>query len=168
MLHKTQCFHEIYILVPYSRNKVLVCQNLILTQLKTIAISVFLSATIATVFSYQIAKDTLNRDRQFRVVDVKQLSEAVMKNVEATIRDTGKELKPEFIELVAKNEAKKLFTAIANAGGENDIIIPKTSVIHAPKHYDMTELIAEQMGLKGVEVKDLKEMLKNTSVQSIE
>jgi uncharacterized protein (DUF111 family) len=124
-----------------------------------VVFSVILSCIVSSAFAYNIALHAIKSDRQFRVVDVKQLSEALMRQLETTIKEQDVQMKPELIEVIAQNEAKKLFTAIANTGGKNDIILPKSSVIYAPERYELTKEIAEQMGLKGIEHKDLKKVL---------
>jgi len=123
--------------------------------------TVFISVVISSTFSYQIAKDALNKDKQFRVVDVKQISKKLMANLDATLKEQNSDLNPEMIKVIAQNEAKKMFTTIANTGGENDIIIPKSSVLYVPSRYEITEEVAEKMGLKGVVEKDLNEMIAN-------
>lgn len=124
----------------------------------------FLSFGIAI---YHASSEYSKNEKHFRVVDIKQLSDALMSQLEVTIKEQGVQLKPELIEVIAQNEAKKLFIAIANAGGENDIIIPKTSVIHAPEKYEITAQIAEKMGLKGIVQKNLKEMIAETSPEGV-
>ena len=125
----------------------------------TLLVSIVLSCIFSSIVSYKIALGAMESDRQFRVVDIKQLSDALMRQLETTIKEQDVQMKPELIEVIAQNEAKKLFTAIANTGGKNDIILPKSSVIYAPERYEITKAIAEQMGLKGIKHKDLKKIL---------
>lgn len=124
--------------------------------LLVVLVSVVLSAGI----SYQVVKRTVSETKKFKVVDVKQLSKALMVNLEKTIREQGTELKPEFIKVIAQNEAKKMFAAIARSGSKDEIIFDKSTIISSPASFDITPSIAQQMGLEGIVVRDLNSLLK--------
>ena len=126
----------------------------------------FLSVVLTTAINYKILKDTLNKQREFKVVDIKALSEGLMRNLEKTLKAQGKDLNPEFVTVIAQTEAKKMFKTITRASGKNDIIFSRTSVIHAPEKYDITEEIAELMGLEGVNVVTLHDELKAIDKES--
>ncbi|GAA5143662.1 hypothetical protein [Thalassotalea piscium] len=126
---------------------------------KILSISVFISVVFSSAISFQIAKDTLNKEKQFKVVDIQLLSKALMENLEKTIKEEGTELNPEFVKVIAQNEAKKMFQVIARSSGKNEIVIPKSSVIYVPDRYELTEEIAESMGLEGVVVKSLQKQI---------
>lgn len=129
----------------------------------SLCLTVFISVLLSSAVSLQVSKEYLSKDKQFRVVDIKQLSEKLMKNLESTLKEQETELNPEMIKVIAQNEAKKMFTTIANTGGPNDIIIPKSSVIHVPPRYEITEEIAIKMGLEGVVEKNISQMMNDKS-----
>lgn len=125
----------------------------------TVGLSVLLSVILSSAFTYHVTNDALNRDKQFKVVDIRQLTTVMMSNLEESIRGQEIQLSEEMIQVVAENEARKLYTTIANTGGTNDIIIPKSSVLYSPERYEITANIAAQLGLEGVVNKNLKEEL---------
>jgi|TARA_B110000211_G_scaffold28542_1_gene28919 hypothetical protein len=106
---------------------------------------------ISSGLAYNIAKQEVENSRQFRVVDIKKLTEASMENVKEMITSSDVQLNQQAIELIAQNEAKKMFENIALASKGKDIILPKTSALFTPDGYEITAQIAESMGLKGVE-----------------
>lgn len=125
----------------------------------TLILACLFSGIISYTFAVQVTADSLNNTRKFQVVDIQQLSRHMMENLEETIRNSDVQMDPEMIAVLGENEARKLFRTIANTGGEHDIILPKSSVIHAPSQYEITEDIALQLGLMGVENKDIRKML---------
>lgn len=116
------------------------------TALLTTLLATFISSGIA----YNVAKQEVNNSRQFRVVDIKKLTEASMENVKSIITSSDVQLNQQAIELIAQNEAKKMFETIALASKGKDIILPKTSALFTPDGYEITDQIAESLGLKGV------------------
>lgn len=125
----------------------------------SVTLSVLLSVTLSSAMTYQLAKQSLDRDKQFKVVDISQLTKVMMENLEESISQQDIQLSEEMIKVVAENEARKLYTTIANTGGQNDIIMPKSSVIYTPDRYEITEQIATKLGLKGVENTNLRKAL---------
>lgn len=98
------------------------------------------------------------------MVDLKQLTNSLMVNLEATLRDKKTELSPEMMNIIGQNEAKKMFTAVANMAGENDIIIPKSVVLHSPARYEITSEIAESLGIKGIVETNVKSMIQAVQI----
>ena len=114
-------------------------------------ISTLIASMISSGLAYNIAKQEVENSRQFRVVDIKKLTEASMENVKEMITSSDVQLNQQAIELIAQNEAKKMFENIALASKGKDIILPETSALFTPDGYEITAQIAESMGLKGVE-----------------
>lgn len=116
-----------------------------------IILSSFIATVISSGLAYSVAKQEVENSRQFRVVDIKKLTEASMENVKEIITSSDVNLNQQAIELIAQNEAKKMFESIALASKGTDIILPKTSALFTPDGYEITAQIAESMGLKGIE-----------------
>jgi hypothetical protein len=117
---------------------------------KATAIATILASIISSGLAYSIAKQEVENSRKFRVVDIKKLTEASMENVRELIQSSGEQLSKQGVELIAQNEAKKMFEAIARSGRGKDIILPKTSALFTPDGYEITEEIALQLGFTGV------------------
>jgi hypothetical protein len=126
---------------------------------KQVLPAVFLSVIFSSIATYYIATDIMISDRKFRVIDIKQLSKALMVNLQQNISAKGVEMKPEVISVLAQNEAKKMFAAISRSAGKEDIILSKSNIVHSPARYDITEEIASEMGLKELINKDLDSII---------
>lgn len=114
-------------------------------------IATILASITSFGIAYNVAKLEVENSRQFKVVDIKKLTSASMENVRSLITSSDVQLNQQAVELIAQNEAKKMFEAIALASNGKDIIIPKTSALFTPDRYEITAQIAEDLGLKDVE-----------------
>lgn len=126
-------------------------KNINITQ---IVITTLIATVIATLFAQATVMQELNNNRQFKVVDIKKISEASMLRLKESIKDKiengDTEIKPEVITMLAQAEAKKMFEYIAVQSKGKDIIIPKSLALFTPDGYEITEEIADLLGLEGV------------------
>jgi Skp family chaperone for outer membrane proteins len=128
-------------------------------QLVTIIASVVISITLSGIVATQMVEQHAEMRREFKVVDVAALSEALMTNLEAELSKNESELNPEMIKFIAKQEAKKLYTQIALHEKGNNIVLPKQSVIYAPDVFDITQSVSDRMGLGKIEKTGLNRLL---------
>ena len=117
------------------------------TSFITIAASVMLSIGTTAIVTKQLVTEHAETKREFKVIDIAVLTEKLMENLETEIAKSETELKPEMIEFIAKQEAKKMYTQIAMHEGGQNIILPKRSVIYTPQTHDITQQISTKLGL---------------------
>lgn len=133
--------------------------------MKQIVISIIASVVVSV--SVVVAMDKLTPETvgssvettHFKVVDVQQLSKVILGQLKTSLAEGEHQLSPELIEVMAQAEARKLFNTIAHSANNKDIILAKNSIIYVPDRYDITEDIANQLGLEGVVSTTLKEKL---------
>ena len=117
------------------------------TNIITIAASVMLSIVTTGIVTKQLVNEHAETKREFKVIDIAILTEKLMENLENEIAKSDTELKPEMIEFIAKQEAKKMYTQIALHEGGQHIVLPKRSVIYTPQSHDITQQISTKLGL---------------------
>lgn len=127
------------------------------TSTTTIILSVIISAVISSAISITLSKDEVKNSNQFRVVDVKKLTEASIKKLSTELTESSG-LSPEAINMIGQTKAKQMFEHIALASKGKYIIIPRTSAIYTPDGLEITEEIAKKMGFTDI---------KNTSLNKI-
>ena len=124
------------------------------TLLAACAVSAITSAVVILTFSATSS--------QIAVVDFKELSQRLMLSMKDKITQSDIKLNPELIELMAQNEAAKLYKEVKRAT-PNQVVLNKDSLVHFPTTLDITSKVADSMGLEPVSESAIKEFMSGES-----
>lgn len=81
------------------------------------------------------------------VVDFTNLSQRLMVNMRDRITQSDMSLNQDLIELMAQSEAQRLFQEVVKHS-PNSVVLNKSSIVNAPDAIDITDKIADAMGLE--------------------
>ena len=136
------------------------------TKVSELAFIIFVAVLLSVVISEYRVKNALDEmsnasveGRHFKVIDIKLLSDQILMQLQASVAGSNEVLSPELLEVMAQNEARKMFNTIAHSAGENDIILSKNSIVYTPARFDITEEIAAKLGFSSVRSTTLKEKM---------
>lgn len=93
--------------------------------------------------------------QEFVVVDFKALSQRLMVSMSERVTSQDLQLNPAMIELMAQSEAAKLVRTVS-MHRPDAIVLNKQSIVHTPDAIDITNDIAQKMGLPEVTKADLE------------
>ncbi len=132
------------------------------TLLAACAVSAITSAVVILTFSANSTPRTTATSSQIAVVDFKELSQRLMLSMKDKITQSDIKLNPELIELMAQNEAAKLYKEVKRAT-PNQVVLNKDSLVHFPTTLDITSKVADSMGLEPVSESAIKEFMSGES-----
>lgn len=130
--------------------------------LSTLIASVLVSTLVASAISYKVTQNQLVQDSPFLVVDFTDLSKRLMLSMRDEITQSDFEGNPELIQLMAQSEARKLYNEISRFN-PNKIVLSKTNIIYNPGNVDITNAVANKMGLDAVTDENIDEFINGTS-----
>lgn len=129
-----------------------------------ITLSVLISSFVSGTFAYTIALDTIEKNRMFNVVDMKNLSQRLMMSMSDKIKMNEVSLNPELLQIMAENEAQKMINIIDQTSKDR-VVFARSSVLFSPDEYDITSRIANSMGLKDVTQAEIDQFVQSTGSQ---
>lgn len=110
----------------------------------------FLTALVTSVtVTYYLAQSTKEEQvaQPIVVVDFTNLSQRLMVSMRDRITQSDMTLNQDLIELMAQSEAQRLFKEVVKHS-PNSVVLNKTSIVNAPDAIDITDKVADAMGLE--------------------
>ena len=120
---------------------------------KSIALTLTLSIVVSAVTSaftwtvFQDMDDQPSPTKNMVVVDFTTLSQRLMVSMRDRITQSDMTLNQDLIELMAQSEARRLLKEVVNHSPDA-VVLNKSSIVNAPDSLDITDEIADSMGLK--------------------
>ena len=138
--------------------------------MKQILISTVVASVISSAIAYGVTTEVLSNsvkpetmdDSQIVVVDFKNLSQRLMVTMREQISQQDLS-NPELIDLMAQNEARRLYRQVVECN-PNAVVLNKTSLVSAPDSLDITDAIADAMGLDEVSAEALQQFMNGQKV----
>lgn len=122
----------------------------------SVAVTMNLKATPAPV-------ELTPQEHPLVVVDFTNLSQRLMVSMRDKITQSDMEMNQEVIELLAQSEASRLFKEVVKQA-PNSVVLNKTSIVNAPDAIDITDKIANAMGLEKVTPEAINEFISGSKV----
>ena len=138
--------------------------------MQQILISTVVASVISSAIAYGVTTEVLSNsvkpetmdDSQIVVVDFKNLSQRLMVTMREQISQQDLS-NPELIDLMAQNEARRLYRQVVEYN-PNAVVLNKTSLVSAPDSLDITDAIADAMGLDEVSAEALQQFMNGQKV----
>jgi|GEM_PF-4464844 hypothetical protein len=113
-----------------------------------------LSVSLSSFFSHVVTEDTIKRNTAISVVDLADISKRLMVDLQRQIESQEIELDPKVIEVMAQNKALEMFRQISKTAPGN-VVMLKSNVAYSPDNLDITDTVAERLGLPAVTADDI-------------
>lgn len=136
---------------------------------KSIALTLTLSIVVSAVTSaftwtvFQDMDDQSSPTKSMVVVDFTTLSQRLMVSMRDRISQSDMTLNQDLIELMAQSEARRLLKEVVNHSPDA-VVLNKSSIVNAPDSLDITDEIADSMGLEELTPEAIKEFINGPEV----
>ncbi|MAI65173.1 MAG: hypothetical protein CL600_09905 [Alteromonas sp.] len=137
---------------------------------KSIALTLTLSIVVSAVTSaftwtvFQDMDDQPSPTKNMVVVDFTTLSQRLMVSMRDRITQSDMTLNQDLIELMAQSEARRLLKEVVNHSPDA-VVLNKSSIVNAPDSLDITDEIADSMGLEELTPEAIKEFINGPEVK---
>lgn len=137
---------------------------------KSIALTLTLSIVVSAVTSaftwtvFQDMDDHPSPTKNMVVVDFTTLSQRLMVSMRDRITQSDMTLNQDLIELMAQSEARRLLKEVVNHSPDA-VVLNKSSIVNAPDSLDITDEIADSMGLEELTPEAIKEFINGPEVK---
>ncbi|MGY0314387.1 hypothetical protein ACV4QK_21175 (plasmid) [Alteromonas macleodii] len=121
-----------------------------------VVISAATSALTWTIFEQNEKSSTPSKDMV--VVDFTNLSQRLMVSMRDRITQSDMSLNQDLIELMAQSEARRLLKEVIKHS-PNAVVLNKSSIVNAPDSLDITDDIADSMGLEELTPEAINEFI---------